>query len=174
MSEPCHPTQHPTPRNSSVLPQSRPTLWIALVSDALMFLVDISAGYRSGSVSLPDDAIDFGSDAANYAVSGLWYGAAPDPTTKGVVGALASSVNLVVACLLYAVREGDAKMRSVWFSGRVTGRLRRSADAGAGRLQKSGALPACARRHIRWQGPRRRPVAQRRAARRPGLWQHHA
>ncbi len=47
----------------------------------------------------------------------LWawqYGAAPDALTMGVVGTLALLVNLAVAAMLYAYREGDANMRSVW------------------------------------------------------------
>jgi cation diffusion facilitator family transporter len=47
----------------------------------------------------------------------LWAmrtGAAPQALTMGVVGALALAVNLGVAALLYAYREGDANMRGVW------------------------------------------------------------
>jgi Co/Zn/Cd efflux system component len=38
----------------------------------------------------------------------------PEPITMGVVGTLALSANLTVAVMLYAWREGDANMRSVW------------------------------------------------------------
>jgi len=41
-------------------------------------------------------------------------GRPPEPMTMGVVGALALAANLAVALLLYAYREGDANMRSVW------------------------------------------------------------
>lgn len=41
-------------------------------------------------------------------------GAPPEPLAMGVVGALALAANLGVAMLLYAFREGDANMRSVW------------------------------------------------------------
>lgn len=41
-------------------------------------------------------------------------GTVPEPLTMGVVGALALAANLGVALLLYAWREGDANMRSVW------------------------------------------------------------
>lgn len=47
----------------------------------------------------------------------LWsvhLGVAPQPVVMGVVGALALAANLGVAALLYAFREGDANMRSVW------------------------------------------------------------
>jgi Co/Zn/Cd efflux system component len=41
-------------------------------------------------------------------------GVVPEPATMGVVGTLALLTNLSVAVLLYAWREGDANMRSVW------------------------------------------------------------
>lgn len=41
-------------------------------------------------------------------------GPVPEPLTMGVVGALALATNLGVAVLLYAYRQGDANMRSVW------------------------------------------------------------
>ena len=41
-------------------------------------------------------------------------GAAPEPLTMGLVGLLALAANVGVALLLYAYREGDANMRSIW------------------------------------------------------------
>ncbi|MEO8857246.1 MAG: cation transporter [Burkholderiaceae bacterium] len=131
----------------------RRVLWFALISNAAMFLVEVTASYRSGSLALLADAIDFGGDAANYAISmavlsaalrwrartamlkavtmmafgafvlaraisSLWQGHAPDPTTMGAVAALALAVNLAVAWALYAFRTGDANMRSVWLCSR--------------------------------------------------------
>ena len=130
-------------------PGYRRALWIALVVNAGMFLLEIAAGLSAGSVSLLADAIDFFGDAANYGLSiavlsmalawrsraalikaasmllfGLlvlgraawsaFHGHAPEPVTMGVVGLLAFCANLGVAWLLYAFREGDANMRSVW------------------------------------------------------------
>jgi Co/Zn/Cd efflux system component len=43
-----------------------------------------------------------------------YAGTTPEPLVMGWVGALALSVNVGVALLLYAYREGDANMRSVW------------------------------------------------------------
>jgi len=43
-----------------------------------------------------------------------YAGAAPQPETMGVVGTLALLTNVGVAFLLYAYRDGDANMRSVW------------------------------------------------------------
>ena len=132
----------------------RRILWIALIVNATMFFVELAAGYRSGSVSLLADAIDFAGDAANYAVSlavlaaalswraraaqlkavcmigfglfvmgralwGAWMGAiAPDAGTMGVISILALVANIAVAWMLYAFREGDANMRSVWLCSR--------------------------------------------------------
>ncbi|MGV3570231.1 MAG: cation transporter [Ramlibacter sp.] len=130
-------------------PGYRRALWIALVVNAAMFLLEIGAGVASGSVSLLADAIDFLGDAANYglslavlamgvvmrarvallkAASMLLFGAvvlgrsawaavageAPEAVTMGVVGLLALAANIGVGVLLYAYREGDANMRSVW------------------------------------------------------------
>jgi Co/Zn/Cd efflux system component len=44
----------------------------------------------------------------------LVSGAAPEPMTMGAVGALAFVANVGVALLLYAYRDGNANMRSVW------------------------------------------------------------
>ena len=41
-------------------------------------------------------------------------GTVPEPVTMGAIGALALLANLAVAAMLYAWREGDANMRSVW------------------------------------------------------------
>jgi Co/Zn/Cd efflux system component len=131
----------------------RRVLWAALLINAAMFLVEIVAGVTAGSVSLKADAMDFMSDAANYAVSlfvlgmalpwrakaalakgislgavGLWVaastfsnavsGTVPEPQMMGVVGFLALASNVAVAILLYAYRQGDANMRSVWICSR--------------------------------------------------------
>ena len=127
----------------------RKVLWIALVVNAAMFLVEVGAGLSAGSLSLLADAIDFFGDAGNYALSlavlamgavarakvallkamamllfgavvlarAAWaarYGPVPEAATMGAVGALALAANVGVAMLLYAYREGDANMRSVW------------------------------------------------------------
>ncbi|AMN42940.1 cation transporter [Rhodoplanes sp. Z2-YC6860] len=44
-------------------------LWAALAINAAMFAVEIGAGLMAGSASLQADALDFLSDAANYALS---------------------------------------------------------------------------------------------------------
>ena len=134
-------------------PRYRRVLWIALVVNAAMFVVEVVGGLRADSVSLLADAVDFFGDAANYGVS-LWVlgmavaararaallkgvamalfgvavlaravwsgvtGVVPEPATMGAIGALALAANVGVAALLYAWREGDANMRSVWLCSR--------------------------------------------------------
>lgn len=50
-------------------PRWRLILWIALIANAAMFLVEIIAGLAADSRALQADALDFFGDAANYAVS---------------------------------------------------------------------------------------------------------
>jgi Co/Zn/Cd efflux system component len=47
----------------------RRVLWIVFAINALMFAIEIGAGLQAGSASLQADALDFLSDAANYAIS---------------------------------------------------------------------------------------------------------
>ncbi len=150
MSAHCH--SH-TPAESNADPRYHRILWMALILNALMFGVELTAGITSGSVSLLADAIDFFGDAANYALSlavlsmtlvvraraalfkaacmlafGLFVlgkaawsartGMPPEALTMGVVGFLALCVNVGVAAMLYAYRNGDANMQSVWLCSR--------------------------------------------------------
>ena len=151
----AHCCEHDTPKAESLvnLPRYRKVLCIALIVNAVMFLVEIGAGFQSGSLSLLADAVDFAGDALNYAVSlavlasalawraraailkavsmmgfglyvlgaavwSLWHGEVPQATTMGVVALLALVANVAVAWMLYAFREGDANMRSVWLCSR--------------------------------------------------------
>lgn len=45
-------------------------------------------------------------------------GVVPEPVTMGAIGALALLANVSVAAMLYAWREGDANIRSVWLCSR--------------------------------------------------------
>lgn len=60
----------------------------------------------------------FGLYVLGSAVWALWHGQPPEPLTMGVVAALALVTNVGVAAMLYAFREGDANMRSVWLCSR--------------------------------------------------------
>jgi len=64
MSAHCCPPQPP-----SVDPAYRKVLWISLLLNAAMFVIEIVGSLQSGSVSLLADAIDFFGDAANYGLS---------------------------------------------------------------------------------------------------------
>ena len=147
----AHCCEHETPPAQAVqnLGRYRRILWIALIVNAAMFVVEIAGSFGAGSLSLLADAIDFAGDALNYGVSlavlaaalawraraaiakalsmmgfGLyvlgaalwsaWNGDVPHAPTMGIVALLALLANLGVAWMLYAFREGDANMRSVW------------------------------------------------------------
>lgn len=138
-----------SPAKPPVDPRYRRVLWIALWINALMFGVELYAGWAAGSVSLLADAVDFLGDAANYGISlfvlalapvwrsrtalvkgatmggygifvlgtALWHleaGTVPEAGTMGLVGFLALLANCTVGVLLWAYRNGDANMRSVW------------------------------------------------------------
>ena len=138
-----------SPDKPPVDPAYRRILWIALVVNALMFVVELVGGWASGSVSLLADAVDFFGDAANYGISlfvlgmapiwrsrtalvkgatmggygvfvigtALWHlaaGTVPQASTMGAIGFAALAANGLVAALLYAYRNGDSNMRSVW------------------------------------------------------------
>ena len=60
----------------------------------------------------------FGAAVLGKTVWALSQGVPPDAITMGVVGALALVANVSVAAILYAFREGDANMRSVWLCSR--------------------------------------------------------
>jgi Co/Zn/Cd efflux system component len=63
-----HSHDHGSPESAQD-PKYRKILWFALIVNAAMFAIELGAGFRSGSVSLLADAIDFLGDAANYGVS---------------------------------------------------------------------------------------------------------
>lgn len=52
-----------------VPPGYRRALWVALIVNALMAVVEVTSGLAAGSVSLLADAMDFAGDAANYGLS---------------------------------------------------------------------------------------------------------
>ena len=139
--------------NQLLTPRYRKILWIALVVNFSMFLVEVFSGFNAHSVSLMSDAIDFFGDAMNYGISlavlsmslmwraraalfkgltmgafglfvlasALWsliHGKVPEPYTMGIIGMLALVANVSVAIMLYAYREGDANMQSVWLCSR--------------------------------------------------------
>ena len=101
-----------------------------------------SAALAADALDFAGDAFNYGLSLAAIAAGGLWasrvallkgltmgaygigvlafcawrihVGTPPEPLTMGIIGTLALAANLWVAWLLYAYREGDANMRSVW------------------------------------------------------------
>ena len=63
-------------------PRYRRALRVALVLNAIMFVVELGASWRSGSVSLMADSIDFFGDAGNYALSLAVLGMATSTRSK--------------------------------------------------------------------------------------------
>lgn len=62
--------------------------------------------------------LGFGLFVAGRALWAFKTGAVPEALTMGAVGTLALVANVAVAGMLYAWREGDANMRSVWLCSR--------------------------------------------------------
>lgn len=60
----------------------------------------------------------FGVFVLARAIGAALGGGVPDAATMGVVGLLALCTNVAVAWMLYAFREGDANIRSVWLCSR--------------------------------------------------------
>lgn len=60
----------------------------------------------------------FGLYVLGAAVWSVWHGEVPQAMTMGVVALLALLANVGVAWMLYAFREGDSNMRSVWLCSR--------------------------------------------------------
>jgi Co/Zn/Cd efflux system component len=69
MSASCCNNETPKVETIANLGRYRKILWIALIVNAVMFLVEIGAGLQSDSLSLLADAVDFSGDALNYSVS---------------------------------------------------------------------------------------------------------
>ncbi len=131
----------------------RTALWIALIINAAMFIVELIGGAYAHSSSLWADSLDFFGDAVNYGVSlavlsaSLYWratvalakgivmatfgfvvigkviyayvqGIPPEAITMGAIGILALIANVISAAVLYAFRDGDSNMQSVWLCSR--------------------------------------------------------
>ena len=125
---------HSTCDASAASPRLRLALWIALIVNAAMFLVEFVAGLAVGSVALWADALDFAGDAANYALSltvlswGLiWRARAA--LLKGVAMVLFGAV--VMARALWAFQHGVTPEPITMG---VVGMLALLANAGVARL----------------------------------------
>lgn len=59
----CAPKEKPTN------PAARRVLWIALILNFAMFVIEGASSFRAGSTSLKADAVDFLGDSANYVIT---------------------------------------------------------------------------------------------------------
>jgi Co/Zn/Cd efflux system component len=144
MSEHCCPAPHPSadPRYRRILWISLAVNAAMFFVEIGASAASGSAALAADAVDFAGDAANYGLSLAALAAGGLWAsrsalakglamgsfgigvfafcawrihtGAPPEPFTMGVIGTLALAANLSVAWLLYAYREGDANMRSVW------------------------------------------------------------
>ena len=104
---------------------------VSLLADAIDFLGDaanyalslvvlgMAVVWRSRAAWLKGATMGaFGLAVLGRAAWSAWAGVPPEPWTMGVVGTLALAANVGVAVMLWAFREGDANMRSVWLCSR--------------------------------------------------------
>ncbi|QNS14501.1 cation diffusion facilitator family transporter [Mannheimia bovis] len=66
---PCCNNSCASNQNRHLSPQYKKVLWIALIVNFTMFIVEIVMGISAGSVSLLSDSLDFLGDSANYVIS---------------------------------------------------------------------------------------------------------
>lgn len=100
---------------------------VSLLADSLDFLGDaanygislwvlgMSVQWRAKASLLKASSMAlFGIGVLGSALWNAFTGVVPDAKTMSVVGILALLANITVAILLYAYRNGDSNMRSVW------------------------------------------------------------
>lgn len=85
------------------------SLWVLGMSLAMRAKASL---FKAASMAL------FGIWVLGRTAWGLWTGQLPDAITMGSVGVLALIANISVAAMLYAYRDGDSNMRSVWICSR--------------------------------------------------------
>ncbi|OMG66070.1 cation transporter [Stutzerimonas balearica] len=85
------------------------SLWVLGLGVAMRARASLAKAVTMGS---------FGVFILSMAVANFVEGSVPNAPTMGVVGVIALLANLLVAALLYAYREGDSNMRSVWLCSR--------------------------------------------------------
>ena len=103
----------------------------SLLADAIDFFGDatnygVSLAVLSAGIALRAKAallkgacmITFGLFVLGRAAWMFQQGGTPEALTMGSIGLLALIANVAVAAMLYAYREGDANMRSVWLCSR--------------------------------------------------------
>ncbi len=113
----------------------RRVLWVALVINGTMFLIEILAGLMAGSAALQADALDFLGDVANYGISLFVIGMALryrskaaliKGATMGLFGLWVSGVTIWHAShgtLPHAVTMGEVGFAALVANGAVFGLL---------------------------------------------------
>jgi len=97
---------------------------VDFAGDALNYAVSLAVlasalAWRARAAMLKAvSMMGFGLYVLGAAVWSVWHGEVPQAMTMGVVALLALVANVAVAWMLYAFREGDANMRSVWLCSR--------------------------------------------------------
>lgn len=97
---------------------------IDFAGDALNYAVSLAVlasalAWRARAAMLKAASMmGFGLYLLGHALWAVWHGQVPDAPTMGAVALLALVANVAVAWMLYAFREGDANMRSVWLCSR--------------------------------------------------------
>ncbi|MGE0210437.1 MAG: cation transporter [Parvibaculaceae bacterium] len=74
-------------------PEYRRRLWIVLLINAVMFVIEMAAGAAAGSQALKADALDFAADAATYGISLAVIGM---PIRTRALAALAKGASLTL------------------------------------------------------------------------------
>ncbi len=84
-----------------------------------LFVLGMAVSWRARAALLKGLSMGaFGLFVLGRAAWAAAGGAVPEPVTMGAIGSLALVANVSVALMLYAWREGDANMRSVWLCSR--------------------------------------------------------
>lgn len=104
---------------------------VSLLADAIDFAGDaanygislaviaMATGWRAKAAWIKGATMfGFGAFIAAQALWSVVHGQTPEPLVMGGIALLALLVNAGVALMLYAFREGDANMRSVWLCSR--------------------------------------------------------
>jgi Co/Zn/Cd efflux system component len=98
----------------------RRILWIALVIDAAnyavsLFVLGLAPIWRSRTALIKGLTMGgYGLFVLGMATWHLASGTVPEASTMGTIGFMALIANFSVAVLLFAYRNGDSNMRSVW------------------------------------------------------------
>ena len=97
-------------------PLFRRILWFALLSNAIMFIVELVTSLISGSVSLQADALDFFGDAVNYGITLFVLGMTLQTRAKAALfksGTMAAFGLWVIGSAIYRMAIGTVPDASV-------------------------------------------------------------